>query len=201
MEGASLPMVIMAFSFNKVVYLIWGVFLSYWFLSTLRKKSIIEKRESLFSRLLYLTLVGLAVALIVFDPLVYGPLLWRIFPEGVGVDLIGVAILILGLGFTVWARQHLGRHWSARIVLAEGHQLIQTGPYHLVRHPIYFGGLVAVVGTAIVVGEVRGVLAIVLVLIAFLRKISLEERWLRERFGLAYIEYQKNVKALIPFIY
>jgi protein-S-isoprenylcysteine O-methyltransferase Ste14 len=79
--------------------------------------------------------------------------------------------------------------------------LVQTGPYHLVRNPIYFGGLVAVFGTAIVAGEVRGVLAIALVLIAFLRKIRLEERWLRGRFGPAYTEYQKKIKALIPFIY
>jgi protein-S-isoprenylcysteine O-methyltransferase Ste14 len=191
----------MTFTFNKVVYLIWGIFFGYWFLSALRNKSKIERRESLFSRLLYLTLVGLAISLIVFDPLIYGPLLWRILPEEFMVDFIGVVILILGLCFAVWARLHLGRYWSARIVLAEDHQLIQTGPYHLVRNPIYFGGLVAVFGTIIVIGEVRGVLAIVLVLIAFLRKIRIEERWLRDRFGPAYIEYQKKVKALIPFVY
>jgi protein-S-isoprenylcysteine O-methyltransferase Ste14 len=79
--------------------------------------------------------------------------------------------------------------------------LIQAGPYRVVRNPIYSGGLVAILGTAIVVGEVRGVLAIVLVLIAFLRKIQLEERWLLERFGPAYLEYQEKVKALIPFVY
>ncbi len=191
----------MSLTFTKVVYLIWGLFFAYWFLSSFRNKSKTNRRESLSSRLLYLTLIGLAVSLIVFDPLIYGPLLWRIFPEGIVVDSIGLAALILGLGLAVWARLHLGRYWSARIVLTEDHQLIQTGPYHLVRNPIYFGGLVAVFGTAIVVGEVRGVLALVLVLIAFLRKIRLEERWLRERFGPSYVEYQKKVKALIPFVY
>lgn len=191
----------MTFTFNKVIYFIWGVFFAYWFLAAFINKTKNERRELLFSRLLYLTLFGLAVPLIVFDPLIYGPLLWRIMPEGIAVDFIGIAILILGLGFAIWARLHLGRYWSARIILAKDHQLIQTGPYHLVRNPIYFGGLVAILGTAIVIGEVRGVLAIVLVLIAFLRKIRVEERWLCERFGTAYTEYQKKVKTLIPFIY
>ena len=104
-------------------------------------------------------LLGIAISLIVFDPLIYAPLLWHILPEGVAPDLTGLAILILGLGFAVWARLHLGQYWSARIALAEDHQLIQTGPYRFVRNPIYSGGLVGVIGTAIVIGEVRGVLA------------------------------------------
>jgi protein-S-isoprenylcysteine O-methyltransferase Ste14 len=191
----------MIFTFNKIVYSIWGIFFSYWFFSDLGHKSKMERRESLFSRWLDLSLFGLAISLIVFDPPIYGPLLWPILPEGRVLDFIGVAILILGLGLAVWARLHWGRYWSARIVLEEGHRLIQTGPYHFVRNPIYFGGLVAVFGTAIVVGEVRGVLAFVLVLIALGRKIRLEERWLGERFGPAYAEYRKKVKIFIPFIY
>jgi hypothetical protein len=111
----------MTFTFNKAVYLIWGIFFGYWFLSAFHDKLKAERQESLFSRLLYLTLVGLAVSLIAFDPLIYGPLLWRILPEGGLVNFIGVAASILGLGFAVWARQHLGRYWSARIVLAEDH--------------------------------------------------------------------------------
>ncbi len=191
----------MVFTFHKLLYLIWGIFFGYWFLASLRNKSSAERREPLLSRLLYLALLGLAIALIIFDPLIFGPLLWRIFPAGVAIDSIGFVIILSGLGFAVWARLHLGRYWSARIVLAEDHQLIETGPYRLVRNPIYLGGLVAVFGTAVVEGEVRGVLAIVLVLIAFLRKIKLEERWLRERFGPKYMEYQRKVKALIPFMY
>ncbi len=191
----------MAFAFHKTLYLIWGIFFGYWFLSSLYLKSSIERREPWLSRLLYLALLGLAISLLGFDPLIFGPLLWRIFPEGINTDFIGLALMISGLGVAVWARLDLGRYWSARIALTEDHQLIQTGPYRLVRNPIYLGGLVAVLGTALVEGEARGGLAIVLVLIAFLHKIHVEERWLRERFGLKYIEYQKKVKMLIPFIY
>ncbi len=189
------------FTYHKVLYLIWGIFFGYWFLSSFLNRPSLERREPFLSRLLYLVILGVAISLITFDPLIFGPLLWRVFPEGTLVDAIGFAILLAGLGFAIWARLHLGRYWSARITLAEDHRLIQAGPYRLVRNPIYLGGLVAVLGTAIVEGELRGVLAIVLVLIAFLLKIRLEERWLCERFGPKYIEYQKKVKALIPFIY
>jgi len=184
-----------------MVYIIWGIFFLFWAISTLRNSSHTARRESLFSRLLYLGLLGIAISLIVFDPFIYGPLLWRILPEWSVLTLIGFAILILGLGFAVWARLYLGRYWSARIVLTEGHQLIQTGPYRLRRNPIYFGGLAGVIGTAIVIGEVREELAILFVLFALLWKIKLEEEFLGERFGSSYLEYKKKVKSLIPFVY
>lgn len=191
----------MGFTFNKLVYSIWGVFFAYWFLSSLFNKSKTERQETIAYRVLYLILLGLAVSLIVFDPVIYGPLLGRFLPEGMLLRVIGIAILVFGLGFAIWARIHLGRYWSARISLVQNHQLIQTGPYRLVRNPIYFGALVAVVGTAIVVGEIRAIIAFPLTLAAFLLKISQEEKWLRERFGLQFIEYQRKVKSLIPFVF
>jgi protein-S-isoprenylcysteine O-methyltransferase Ste14 len=187
--------------FHRTVYIIWGIFFLFWVISALQTRSHAERRESIFSRWLYLSLLGIAIALIVFDPAIYGPLLWRILPEEITLTVTGLVILILGLGFAVWARLHLGQYWSARIVLSEDHQLVQTGPYRLVRNPIYFGGLVGVIGTAIFIGEIRGVLAFVFVLVAFLWKINLEEGFLNARFGSSYLEYKKKVKALIPFIY
>ncbi len=191
----------MQLTFNRVTYLLWGIFFTFWFLYGARSKAKVEQQESLASRLSYFAVLGLAISLIAIDPLFYGPLLWRVWPRIAAIDLIGVVLLILGLAFAVWARLHLGRYWSARISLAEDHQLIQTGPYRLVRNPIYLGALVAGVGTAIVIGELRGMLAIVLMLIAFIRKIRLEERWLAQRFGPAYMEYCKRTRALIPFVY
>ena len=191
----------MRFTFNKLIYLIWGAFFLYWFLAALFNQAKTEQKEAIAHRLLYLTLLGLAIALIAFDPEIYGPLLWRFIQDSLVVRVIGLVILVIGLGFAVWARIHLGRYWSARITLVQGHQLIQTGPYRLVRNPIYFGALAAVFGTALIIGEIRALLALILVLAAFLLKISQEEKWLRERFGPEFIEYQKKVKALIPFIF
>ncbi len=191
----------MQLSLTKAAFVFWGIFFAYWFIAAPRSASAITQREPLPSRLLFLLILGLAVSLIVFDPLVYGPLLWRFLPQALAIELVGLVILLAGLAFAVWARIHLGRYWSARVTLSEQHQLIQTGPYRLVRNPIYFGGLVAVVGTAIVVGQLRALLAIPLVLVAFMRKIHLEERWLAARFGGAYDDYRRHVKALIPYLY
>jgi protein-S-isoprenylcysteine O-methyltransferase Ste14 len=116
------------------------------------------------------------------------------------VKLVGVIIMFLGLGFTVWARVHLGQYWSGRVSIKVDHRLTQTGPYRLVRHPIYTGILVGFIGTTVVIGEVRACLAIVLILVSILLKIRTEDRFRLEEFGSTYLQYKKRVKALIPFV-
>ena len=191
----------MILSYSKLAGLIWIIFFAYWYLSSAFNQARTERQESNFSRLFYIVLIGLAVFLFSFGPASYGPLLWRFVPDGTLSSQLGLAILVLGLCFAVWARLHLGRYWSGRISVAEDHQLIQTGPYRLVRNPIYFGGLIAVLGTAIIIGEVRAIPAFLLVLIALLYKIHLEEKLLKERFAQGFTDYQKKVKSLIPFVY
>jgi len=99
-----------------------------------------------------------------------------------------------------WARRYLGTNWSSTVTIKEGHELVTAGPYAIVRHPIYTGLILAFVGTALAIGEWRAVLAAVLGVIAFWRKLSLEERWMREQFGERYQAYSRRVPALIPFV-
>src|SRR5262249_35606228 len=66
---------------------------------------------------------------------------------------IGVTLCALGMAVLVWARQHLGRNWSQTVTVKEGHELVTSGPYHLIRHPMYAGGLFACIGSAIVFGR------------------------------------------------
>jgi protein-S-isoprenylcysteine O-methyltransferase Ste14 len=187
--------------FTALVVALWAAFILYWAVSARRTRSAPERREALPSRLAYLALLGGGIALLVFDPPIYGPLLGRFIPDNTGTSLIGLALLLLGLGLAVGARRYLGQYWSARVSLGEGHMLVQTGPYSVVRHPIYLGGLVAVLGTAVVIGELRAVLSVACVLAVAVRKLRTEEAFLGERFGSAYRRYQEDVKALIPFIY
>ena len=181
--------------------LIWGVFAVYWFLSSRGGRSRADRRESPATRLQYLTLVLISIVLIATDPPLLGPLLWRVWPDVVIAEVIGVAVLLVGLSLAVWARVHLGRHWSAEAVLAEDHELVRTGPYRLVRNPIYLGGLIGLAGTAIAIGELRGVAALALLLVAVMHKIRVEETLLSEHFGAEYDEYRREVKSLIPFVY
>jgi protein-S-isoprenylcysteine O-methyltransferase Ste14 len=184
-----------------LVVALWAAFICYWAVSARRTRSAAERREALPSRLAYLALLVVGIALLVFDPPIYGPLLGRFVPDSTGTSLIGLGLLLLGLGLAVGARRYLGQYWSARVSLGEGHVLVKTGPYRMVRHPIYLGGLVAVVGTSIAIGELRAVLAVACVLAVAVLKLRTEEALLGERFGSAYRRYREDVKALIPFIY
>ncbi len=112
---------------------------------------------------------------------------------------MGAFITALGLLFTVWARVYLGSNWSGVVTIKQGHELIDTAPYALVRHPIYTGLLVAFIGSAVAIGESRGVLAVLVAWAAFWRKLGVEERWMSERFGEQYVAYCRDVPALVPF--
>ena len=123
--------------------------------------------------------------------------LWN-FGTG-GIYLLEV-LNLAGTLFTWWARIHLGRFWSNAITRKEGHRVIDTGPYGLVRHPIYTGLLLMFAGTALAAGEWRGVLAVAIAAAAFWRKLRLEENVMRRQFGGAYARYAERVPALIPFV-
>jgi protein-S-isoprenylcysteine O-methyltransferase Ste14 len=108
-------------------------------------------------------------------------------------------VLIAGLGFAVWARVHLGRNWSGAVTVKEGHELIRTGPYGYVRHPIYTGVLTGLLGTVICSGTVRAALGFLIIAIALMRKLSIEEAMMRETFPDQYQKYCEKVPALVPF--
>jgi protein-S-isoprenylcysteine O-methyltransferase Ste14 len=109
---------------------------------------------------------------------------------------IGAAVAGAGLGFSVWARVHLGKYWSGNVTLKEGHRLIRSGPYALVRHPIYTGLILGFLGSAIALDQVRGVVALAIVVFSFVRKLRIEEKWLTEEFGEEYLSYKREVRAL-----
>ncbi len=101
----------------------------------------------------------------------------------------------------MYARVWLGRNWSGTVTLKQDHELIRGGPYRWVRHPIYTGILLALLGSAIATAEWRGPLGFALITISLLRKIKVEERVLTGQFGEAYTRYQAEVPALLPGLY
>ncbi len=123
--------------------------------------------------------------------------LW-ILPMGAQWAMVGVAAL--GFLFCWWARIHLGRLWSGRITRKEGHRVVDTGPYRLVRHPIYTGILLAALATLALKGTVHAIAGFVLLTIGYWMKGRLEERFLREELGPAdYDAYAARVPMLVPF--
>jgi protein-S-isoprenylcysteine O-methyltransferase Ste14 len=183
----------------KMALIPWYVFAGYWLITAFRVKRT-KAREKSLDRLITVVVVVAAYELLFSRGLRMGPLGWRFLPEEQWIIYFGIALTCLGTAIAIWARYCLGEYWSARVTLKEGHQLIRTGPYEFVRHPIYTGMLVACVGTAVVVGEWRGILAIALLMAAHSRKAIREERLLTSEFGDEYTAYRKNTGFLLPRI-
>jgi protein-S-isoprenylcysteine O-methyltransferase Ste14 len=114
---------------------------------------------------------------------------------------VSIVLLIAGQFFAVWARDVLGKNWSGTVTVKENHELIQTGPYRLVRHPIYTGLLVAATGSALVQDDLSSVLALALLFVSFWIKLLREEAWMRDTFGEKYDAYCARTKRLVPFVW
>lgn len=187
-------------AYNRLIACMGLIWLIYWY-AVARNVKATARRESLASRLSYIvpTLLG---AYLVFSPDLPMSLRTRFLPAA-EADIwggIGVLLVVVGLLFTVWARVHLGRNWSDIVTLKEDHDLITSGPYGVVRHPIYTGILLAFAGQAIARGEWRCIVGVLIAAWAFWRKLRIEERWMLERFGERYQSYRQHVAALIPFV-
>ena len=145
-------------------------------------------------------LVMIFTFLLLFDQIRISLLTQSVFMPGAGLDAIGIAIAILGLIIAVWARVMLSNNWSGAVVLKENHTLITTGPYRYVRHPIYTGLLVMMLGTVFISGRVDAVCAILIFFAAHIRKMRQEEVLMQNNFP-GYADYKKHTKALFPLIF
>jgi protein-S-isoprenylcysteine O-methyltransferase Ste14 len=178
---------------------LWIAWALYWWLSASGVKDSV-RTEPLTTRASH-AIPLIVVILLLALPALPGEILnARILPAGPETFWTGVAVLVAGLAFMVWARTFLGRNWSATVTIKRDHELIRGGPYRFVRHPIYTGALIGIIGTAIARGELRGLLAVLIVFAALWRKLRIEERWLGETFGEDYAKYRTEVAALIPFL-
>lgn len=189
----------MKFIYGNMIFLLWIVWGIYW-LAVSHKVKAAARRESPLSRAGHVLPLLIAALLLALPSLPYGFLMGRVFPMTVFSYWTGAVVTFAGLAFSVWARVHLGRNWSGIVTLKQEHELIRSGPYRLVRNPIYTGLLLAFIGTAIARDEWRGWLAVLIAFAALWRKLRLEERWLTERFGDAYRSYREQVAAIIPFL-
>jgi protein-S-isoprenylcysteine O-methyltransferase Ste14 len=174
---------------------LWLGFIIYWSAAA-QKAAVTSSSESLTSRQIH-------------QLLMYGALLMALLPvpglrrHWLSVSPwihvpIGLAIQASSGLLAIWARKHLGRNWSGAITKKVDHQLITTGPYKVLRHPIYSGMLGMFLGTAVVSGALHGLLGLLMISLAYWRKVRLEEHNLQEVFGVEYDNYRKKSWALIP---
>jgi protein-S-isoprenylcysteine O-methyltransferase Ste14 len=178
---------------------VWVVFLLYWQIKAANTKSN-QRLESAASRILRVFIFLIAIALLSTTRI---PLPWlylQLWPAGLLPFWLGAAVTIAGLLFAVWAREHLGSNWSRSVTIKQGHELITTGPYAVVRHPIYTGILIGFLGMAIAISQVRGFIVFVLIFLALWIKLRMEEQWMRSQFGEAYAAYVRQTAALVPYL-
>jgi protein-S-isoprenylcysteine O-methyltransferase Ste14 len=179
--------------------ILWLAWLGYWFFAAFNVKRT-QRRERIGSLLLNRGLLAIGALLLAFER---QPLAWlseRFLPLSMAFYWIGLVMLATGLALAVWARRHLGRNWSGIVTVKQDHELIRSGPYDLVRHPIYTGLLLAILGTAVAIGEWRGLIAFALIAAGFVLKFKTEERFMSETFGEQYARYRAEVRSLIPFV-
>ena len=172
----------------------WGLLGLFW----ARPRRGAAKDEPSIFRFLRLAILGLTFALLFWEPTGMGVLGKTVVPPVPAFALTGFALVCCGLALAVWARAHLGRYWSDKVMLQLDHRLVETGPYAYVRHPIYSGVLLAVFGTALAQDQWRGALAFLLLLINYSIKAKREERVLAEQFRPAFDHYMSHSGFLLP---
>lgn len=176
---------------------LWGIFALYWMAMSFGRKPAV-RRENPLARFAHIAYMGAAFILLYSDDPRFGPLRRRFLPDAPWFGWFGVLLTAAGVGFAIWARHHIGRQWSADVTIREDHKLIATGPYARIRHPIYTGMLLAMLGTALIVGEYRGLAAVALVAIGFWVKARREEKFLEGEFGPAYEEHRRRTGFFLP---
>ena len=178
---------------------LWMAWLTYWALAS-RDVKRTAWHESLASRASHygpLLLAAIALGAPNAVPVV---LRERFAAPSLELSALAIILVAAGLTYASWARIHLGRNWSAMVTVKEGHELVRSGPYAQVRHPIYSGIILAFIGTALEIGEWRGLIAAALAFIAFAIKSRIEDRRMAETFD-DYAAYARTTSALIPGIY
>jgi protein-S-isoprenylcysteine O-methyltransferase Ste14 len=174
----------------------WVLFSVYWEIAS-RNSASAKVSESRASRAFHVFLANLALLLEI------APLrgLGRFLPVSWFIMAVGLAVEGFGLFLAIWARRALGSNWSGEISIKVEHQLIRSGPYRLLRHPIYTGLLTMYVGTAVVSGEWLAIVGLALAAFAYWRKIRLEEANLNMGFGADYDAYRGDTWALVPWLF
>jgi protein-S-isoprenylcysteine O-methyltransferase Ste14 len=174
----------------------WIVFVAGWLVAWFKTKRT-QERVDFGARLLY-GVPAFIGSYLLFSDNVSGWLQQRIIPKSLGLEILAISVTAIGIAVAIWARFYIGDNWSSAVSIKVDHQLIRTGPYAWVRHPIYSGILLGMIGTALARREPRRLFAVVLLWFGFWIKSRMEEGFMRKTFGDEYHEYSRSTGALIP---
>lgn len=183
--------------FGLVLAALWIVFAAIWLVSAFNTKGYAQKKAHSLIAHFSALLVIVAVLRVRFIRHFFAGIehaIWTPALASIGLVLVG-----LGIGFAVWARVQLGRNWGTPMSLKQNPELITGGPYEYVRHPIYGGILVAMLGSTLV--SIWWIVALVLLTAYFVWSANTEEKIMTAQFPQRYPGYAKRSKMFIPFIF
>jgi len=181
---------------TTIIAVVWYGIGALWIALAFHNKRTI-KRGGVTFRILVLVLVVAFVLRNHFNMNKIHHHLWATTPT---LAWLGVVLMVIGASFGVWARFTIGTNWSGDVTLKEDHELIQRGPYALVRHPIYTALFTMLLGSALAYGQYENVVIFVAAVVIFTIKMRAEERLMTEAFPNQYPEYRRRVKAIVPFL-
>lgn len=181
----------------NIVGLMWLLLFVVWLAGRFTAKRV-KQRESPVAYLGRIVLLFVLFEFLFNERLGIGWLGDRFVPRSQATNVAAVAVTAIGIGLAIWARLCLAGNWSGTVTLKEGHELIRSGPYRWIRHPIYTGFNLAILGTALAIGEWRGLLVFAGVGIAHTLKARKEEAWLSREFGAAFDEHRRRTGMFLP---
>jgi protein-S-isoprenylcysteine O-methyltransferase Ste14 len=182
---------------RTLVWLLWLGWAAYWLVAA-RHSAANRRVESWRTGFSYRIPLLFGIVLLASPRRSPTSVVYHLWPSTALTMAVGILLIATGLGIAVWARHYLGKYWSGRITLKVDHRLIQSGPYGWVRHPIYSGLLLALLGTVITIGTLQSCVGVAIIFVAVVRKMALEEQWMAAQFGNEYEVYRRRVNALIP---
>lgn len=159
------------------------------------------RREPAAASVLHLAILMLSLGLVFKTSFRPGPLNAFFIAPTPFVEWAGLALTAAGIGIAVFARAFLGRNWSGTVTVKADHRLVRRGPYAVVRHPIYSGLTLALLGTALFYARVGALLGVALAVFGWRLKSYTEEAFMEREFGAEYAEYKRRVRALIPMVW
>jgi protein-S-isoprenylcysteine O-methyltransferase Ste14 len=176
----------------------WILFVLYWMISARSIKPAAERqsRAAMLAHKLPVCLGAILMLVPRADP--FGT---PIIPDAASAKWLGAFICVLGLLGAFWSRKILADNWSNDVEFKQGHQLIESGPYHFVRHPIYSSILLMLFGAALTVNRFISLASLVLFFAGFFIKLKQEERLLLRHLPAGYPAYKARTKMLLPFVF
>lgn len=189
--------------FGLVTIICWGIFMVVWAaMARSAKRSVREEKPSERRAYNFPTALGM-VMIATSTPQVWGGenlLTMLVLPRGLPFAIASAVAAVAGLALAIWARVTLGRDWSVNVTLKEGHELVTSGPYARIRHPIYTAVILLVLGLFLLVETLGSLAGVALVVLGCWIKLRQEEVLMTGEFPRGYPAYMARTKRLVPFI-